>query len=246
MPVTADKPAPYTSPSTIIDIIQRHRSKGLPQPINSEVLSRGGVLESMIPRTLQALQTLNLIDKEGKVTQVFEGIRLAPEAEYQKRMAEWLNSTYADVLQYIDPATATEVEIRDAFRSYIPTGQQSRMVTLFIGLYAAAGIGVQKPAGKSTSTPRPVSTTQQRRKVVVKPSVKQTTTDNGSYGFIAPSNFPPALDGLLKSLPTNGQCWTQEQRDKFYHTFGAVLDFCIPIGNQKIESADPDEESADK
>jgi hypothetical protein len=242
MPVTADKPAPYTSPSAVIDIIQRHRSKGLPQPVNSEVLSRGGISESLIPRTLQTLQSLDLIDDQGKITQVFEGIRLAPEAEYQKRMAEWLNSAYADVLQYIDPATASEVEVRDAFRSYSPTGQQSRMVTLFIGLYAAAGIGAPKQAGKASSVPRS-STTPQRRKTFVKPAVKKTT-DHGSVSFTSSSSFPPALEGLLKSLPTNGQGWTQEQRDKFFETFGAVLDFCIPIGvrNPPINEEETEED----
>ena len=33
----------------------------------------------------------------------------------------------------------------------------------------------------------------------------------------------------MESLPKPSQGWTKADRDKFFNTFGAVLDFCIPI-----------------
>lgn len=144
MPVTSETSAPYAPASAVLDIVARHRTKGLPSPINGEVLSRAGVSRSLIPRTLYALQVLDLIDNQGNPTDTLESLRLAPEAEYKQRLTQWLTRAYADVLQFIDPEIADEVAIRDAFRSYNPVAQQPRMVTLFIGLFAAAGVRPDK------------------------------------------------------------------------------------------------------
>jgi len=43
------------------------------------------------------------------------------------------------------------------------------------------------------------------------------------------AGLPPAIAGLLASLPKEGEGWTQDRRDKFVNTFGAVIDFCFPI-----------------
>lgn len=144
MAVTSNSAVPYAPASAVLEIVSRHRSRGLPSPVNADVLGRAGVSNSLIPRTLQALQVLDLIDDKGAPTPTFESLRLAPEAEYKQRLAQWLNGAYADVLNFVDPGTADEVAVRDAFRNYNPVGQQPRMVSLFLGLYAAAGIGPEK------------------------------------------------------------------------------------------------------
>jgi hypothetical protein len=41
--------------------------------------------------------------------------------------------------------------------------------------------------------------------------------------------LPPALSGLLKSLPAASDGWTKDERARFLTTFQAVLDFCIPV-----------------
>lgn len=169
MSVTADKAAPYAPASAVIDLIQRHRNRGLPSPINAEVLARAGVSESLIPRTLQALIVLDLIDDQGAPSRTLEGIRLAPEAEYKQRLSEWLKSAYADVLKFVDPAMDDETRVRDAFRNYQPIGQQSRMITLFLGLMAAAGMAPEKAAG-------------QRRTRVSAPGFRLNTSTQGKNG----------------------------------------------------------------
>src|SRR5271155_5309132 len=157
MAVTTDRPAPYAPTSTILDVITRYRDRGLPTPVTKDVLARAGVAETLIPRVLQSLQTLDLIDEAGHPPPFFEGIRRAPAGEYQQRLAEWLNAAYADALNFVDPATADEVAVRDAFRNYNPVGQQGRMVSLFIGLYAAAGVGTERPAQqpRQSRSPQP-------------------------------------------------------------------------------------------
>lgn len=222
MAVTTTSPGPYCPPSAVVEVINRFRNRGLASPITGEVLGRAGVSESLVPRTMQSLQILDLIDDKGVPTTTLEGLRRAPEPEFKTRMVEWLNGAYADVLQFIDPATATETEVRDAFRAYNPVGQQGRMVTLFLGLYAAAGVGAERQ-----SAPRPAArTAQPRARSMPIPSIKQAARgikDTRSGGL------PPALAGLLESLPDAEEGWTKDERDKFYSTFGTVLDFCIPV-----------------
>jgi hypothetical protein len=229
MPVTLDKAAPYASPQSIIEIIERHRSRGLPSPITAEVLGRAGIPDSLIPRTLQALQSLDLTDEAGNISEVFESIRLAPEAEYQDRLLAWLNAAYADVLTYVDPANDDETKIRDAFRSYRPTGQQSRMVTLFVRLYAHAGLRAPKPVPNKPATPHikaaaPAKMPRAIRRVSASYAPERREQPNST-----PGEIPPAIEGLLRSLPGGEAGWTKEQRDKFLKAFETVLDFCVPI-----------------
>src|SRR5207237_8351825 len=124
MPVTKDRAGAYAPTSAILSLVHRHRDRGLPSPVNAEVLARAGVSDSLIPRTLQSLQALDLISEDGTPTETLEGLRLAPEAEFKDRLGQWLTAAYADALQFVDPATDDEVKIRDAFRHYVPTGQQ--------------------------------------------------------------------------------------------------------------------------
>ena len=107
---------------------------------------RAGVSQSLVPRTVQALQMLDLIDADGRPTQTFESIRVASEPDYKQRLVEWLDGVYADVIEFVDPSRDDETKIRDAFRLYQPHGQQPRMVSLFLGLYAAAGKAPERAA----------------------------------------------------------------------------------------------------
>lgn len=233
MAETANPKAPYAPTQTVATVIDRVR-KGLTGPITPDTLMRASVPDSLVPRTLQSLQMLNLIDADGKPTATLQGLQRAGEADLPNKMREWLNEAYADVLRFADPATATENTIRDAFRSYDPVGQQPRMVSLFVGLYKMAGVRAQgraAPTKNGGAAVRPRTTLPKSR--IIKP-----TRDTGAG---IPGGMPPALSGLLSSLPTSGTGWTQDRRDSFVSTFGAVLDFCFPIVEAAEESADNQE-----
>lgn len=238
MAVSADKPGPYTSPKVVLDLISRHRSRGLPSPVDSDVLTRGGVTESMVARTIQSLYALGLINESSEITDVFEGLRLAPEGEFKSRLKEWLDAAYADVLQFVDPATDGEIAVRDAFRNYKPVGQQDRMVTLFIRLYEAAGIGTPK-SDPDGSRSRPVPP---RRTAAIKAPLKASSVGGARMGRtdMSGSAYPAAIAGLLHSLPDEGSGWTQAKRDGFLNAFGVVLDFCFPIISEAKARADAD------
>jgi hypothetical protein len=249
MPVTAAKPAPYAPPTAILDIVGRYRSRGLPTPVNADVLARAGISESLIPRTLQALQALDLIDKDGTPTQTFEGLRLAPEAEYKERKAAWLRSSYADIFAFVDPGKDGTERIRDAFRSYQPIGQQDRMVTLFTGLCIAAGLITENPtrtAAKSPgATPGARATVRRVLNTQIRSKAGQAAQRSAAHAVAPDLGLPPALAGLLASLPPPDEGWVRAKRDKFVETFESVLDFCIPIvAHEPDEDEEPGEADA--
>lgn len=231
MPVTADQPAPYAPASAMLSLIERHRNKGLPPVVDSDVLGRAGISSSLIPRTLRSMRALGLLDDDGRPTPTFEGIRLSPEPEYQQRLKEWLFEAYAEALVYVDPTTATETSIRDAFRSYKPVGQQPRMVSLFQGLVSAAGLAPEKDLNTPTRRVFRVPAKKLKLPTPQKPtSVAAFSQQRRPPAYQAPNgNLPPALAGLLESLPSASVGWSRERRDQFVATFGAVIDFCIPI-----------------
>jgi hypothetical protein len=229
MPVTQDKPAPYATTSSIIDILSRYRNRGLPFPVNAEVLARVGISESLIPRTLQSLKTLDLINDLGNPTEVLEGIRLAPEAEYKKRLEAWLKGTYAEIFSIVDPTKDDGVRIRDAFRGFEPVGQQDRMVALFEGLCTEAGLLPEKSTTKASSPMRGAGGMTANARII-KASPRRVTAK-------ASSGLPPAIAGLMESLPDPSEGWTASEREKFLKTFESVLDFSIPVTKEKKDTA---------
>jgi hypothetical protein len=231
MAVTANNPAPYATPSAVLDIIGRYRNRGLPSPVNRDVLGRAGIADTLIPRTLQTLYALDLIDPEtGIPTATFEGLRLAPEPEFKSRLADWLKGAYGEVFGFVDPLTDDETRIRDAFRGYEPVGQQGRMVSLFQGLCAAAGLGPEKPAASASRTSglrvMQFKSSQPRRASMPKQPSSLTSRP-------ATIPLPGPLAGLLASLPLQEEGWTRDERENFVATFGVVLDFCFPIMKAK-------------
>jgi hypothetical protein len=220
MAMTTQTPSAYTAGSAVIGVLRRFRDKGLATPFTLDVLVRAGVPESLGRRTLQSLQVLDLIDDKGTPTPTLNKIRLAPEKEYQSVVAEWIKSAYAEVFQFVDPSTDDAAAIRDAFRSYTPVGQQDRMVALFLALCAEAGL----IAESKKSEPKPSLRKPLSRTPVPAATPRAYRRDTGSVGYL-----PPALDGLMRSLPSTGTGWTKDQRDRFVETFKSVLDFVVPV-----------------
>jgi hypothetical protein len=239
MAVIADKSAPYAPATAVVDVIERYRNRGLPLPVDAEVLSRAGISQSLVARTLYALQVLDLIDEAGKPTATFESIRLAPEAEYPKRLEEWLRAAYADVFAFVDLTKDDEMQVRDAFRSYRPVGQQARMVSLFQGLCAAAGLLPEK--GVIQKGPRPKASQSSAPKRGPKASQATGSPGTSAHRKDLPG-LPPALAGLLESLPDPKDGWTEAERDAFIGVFGAVLNFCFPTKKHNEQEGDGGEE----
>ena len=198
-------------------------------PFTAEVLGRAGVSDSLVPRTTRALQSLEIIDESGEPTETLSRLAQAPESDYQDLFGEWIRRVYSDVFAFADPATDNPEAIRDAFRSYEPRAQQSRMVALFMRLCREGGLLGEDQERPPRTISRPTSS-KPRQRAKARTSKQKSDLD-----------IPSPLAGLLHSLPDEGQAWTKIDREKFMTTFGAVLDFCFPI--QEKPSGSKDEES---
>ena len=186
----------------------------------------------MIPRTAQALVTLDLIDAEGNPTETLESLRRAAEPEFKNHLAAWIRAVYADVLSFVEP-TDDETKIRDAFRPYNPVGQQPRMVALFLGLCRAAALRPDDTVKES----RPRLRTRLVRTGLSAPLIPRQKQTTEAPPRIDSLGLPPPLAGLLNSLPES-RTWSQLARDKFLRTFEAVLDYSFTVVDQPTEKTD--------
>jgi hypothetical protein len=130
---------PYASTGSITTVIEKHRQVGL-QTMSLQRLQQIGITEALAPRTMYALAFLGFYDEDGNVTPEFDALRKVPEHDFKPRLAALLREAYAPILEVLDPATATQTEVENAFRGFEPTGQVPRMVQLFMGLMAYAEV----------------------------------------------------------------------------------------------------------
>lgn len=257
MPIQSSGRAPYAPGQTVLDVINVYRDRSLQVPFTKEVLTRAGVTESLAARTLQSLELLDLINEKGDPSAALEVLRTAASDEFPARLGEVVRAAYQEVFNFIDPETATAKQVEDAFRYYTPTGQRSRMMTLFIALCEASGIVSEEAkarltkarmstAGKSAATRRRMaakSTTEPP------PRLPTTTSPVSGGGRSRPSasdggaiSLPSPLTGLLNTLSSMEAGWTAARRQQFLTTFEVVLDFCIPVvepGEEKEEEVSP-------
>lgn len=225
MAVRTGSPAPYGPPAGVMAVINGFRDRGLATPITSDVLVRAGISESLVPRVQKALEGLDLIDKDGNPTPQLIQLRTVKTDEFKDTLAEIVRAAYSEVFQFVNPATDDATRIADAFRGYEPAGQRGRMVTLFLGMCEAAGI--IKP--ETSRLKAPSGNGRKAASATVRPSRPASVSPRAAVRVDSGGTIPPALMGLLASLPSDGAGWTAAQREKFVTAFGHVLDFTVPI-----------------
>jgi hypothetical protein len=250
MALQADGSAPYGPVMAVLQVVERYRDRGLPVPFTSEVLTRAGVKESVIARTLSTMQQLDLIDSEGNPTTSLQGYARCPGEEAQTRWREIVREAYAPIFSFVDPESDSRERIRDAFRSYEPRSQQDRMVMLFVGLWKHAGMNVKEEAPKSRqSTPRASGRPTSRGRVVDlyparRTNVRQTGQAVGHVtSGVTQLQLPEPVEGMLRELVSIGPSWTEARRALFMKAWEAVIDFSYPVQEpaerQKVEEGDP-------
>lgn len=227
MPLTQNGQAPYTTAAAAIAAIEAFRDRGMGTPVTPDTLVRSGVPESIAARTVNSLKNLDLLNEAGEPTQQFTDLRLARGAEeYQARLQEWLNATYADVLQYVNPSEHPPDRVAEGFRTYEPAGQRRNMAALLIGLWRHAGNAVAEgsPAPRPTAPRRARPTTGSTSRGPARGSGGGTGRVTGEKVEV-----PPGLLGLIQQIPRGGASWTEAERDRFLKAFTATLDFIVRV-----------------
>lgn len=194
--------APYTTTHCVVAVYEKHRQVGL-RTINVDMMPRVGVSESLAGRTVQTMILLGFYDEDGQVTPAFDALRKMSEDEARTHLAALLREAYAEVLKYVDPATANLEEIERQFRVFEPTGQVPRMVQLFIGLFTY--VGIREP---TDDAPRAnASSHRLRRKMVNTGSTatrKRTGTETMKPGAEDRASAPATPPGS-NAAPDSGE-----------------------------------------
>jgi hypothetical protein len=174
---TDEQSRPYAAPANIIAVIDRARTRNLPETINNDFLRIAGVPEAVWYRVMQAVRFLGLIHEDGRPSDTFEALAGATESQYKELLEKVIREAYKAEFNVIDPAQDPQARIVDAFRPYKPRSQTLRMVMLFQGLCREAGIPVldapRERRMRDLQVKRPKSTVEKRSIGV--PTVRQTS-----------------------------------------------------------------------
>jgi len=236
---------PYAPPTNILQLIHRQREAGLPDVITSQLLIRLGMPEGNLPRIMQAMKFLAFIDEEGRQTDLFQRLRKATTEDYPAFLEQVLKSAYAPIFAIRNPATATDIELSDAFRNYEPSGQRPRMVTLFLGLCREAQITADGPVVRTRARikTRKVSQDNANNKnkegIAPKPAdeVKNIDTSSHKDKDVELNSHYQLLQVLISQLPANAT-WTEKRRDQWLGAMTASIDLLIEI-KDTVEQKEP-------
>ena len=133
---------PYAAPANMIALLNRVRTRNLPETVNNAFLRIAGIPEAMAYRVVQALRFLNLIHEDGRPTDMFKALAASTDTQYRELLEKVVREAYRNMFDVIDPGQDPQARIIDAFRRYQPRSQTTRMVMLFLGLCREAGIPV--------------------------------------------------------------------------------------------------------
>lgn len=223
--------APYAPAKAVLNVIERFRDRGLPDPLTSGVLEQIGVPASMAPRTLQSLRFLGLIDEGGNRLESFERLRQAKTDEYPGVLAEIVRAAYLPVFTIVDPATDSDTSIADAFRGYEPGAQRAKMISLFRGLCVAAGlipVG-NRPAGGAPKKPvggaflsKPRAATKRAAPEEQEPKrVGEPRSDDGGVDI-------RLITAIIQQLPRERR-WSASRRDRWLAAITSAVDLLIEV-----------------
>jgi len=133
---------PYAPPANVLAVLERFRSRNLPETVNADFLQASGVPKGTVSRTMQALEFLELIDEAGAPTDKLKALVRSNEEEYRNLLEQVVRNAYREDFLRIDPSQNLQPAILNAFHRYEPASQQKRMITLFLQLCHEAGITV--------------------------------------------------------------------------------------------------------
>jgi hypothetical protein len=232
---------PYGPPANVIAVLQRLRTRNLPERVDSEYLRDAGVSEGTISRTSFGLRFLGLITDEGAPTQPLRSIHTSTDEEYHSILAGLMREAYKEVFDVVNPAEDSQDRILNVFRRYTPASQRPRMVIFFLGMCREASIpalDVPRQRGMAEARPRRTSGARQ-------PSPARRASNTAASTPSGPmSGIPPALELLIGSLPPEGSPLSAKRREQWLRMAEAALAFVYPLEEEEATEPEEQEEEA--
>jgi hypothetical protein len=150
------------------------------------------------------------------------------DEEYRSILAGLIREAYREVFDVVDPAKDPQERILNVFRRYTPASQRARMVIFFLGLCREAGIAtLDVPRQRAMAGARRTSTAPRWRSDG-EMAVAGAPTSRGRERPMADGHttgLPPALEGLVRSLPPPGTPLSKERRAQWIAMAEATLAF---------------------
>ncbi|MYI86507.1 MAG: hypothetical protein F4081_06925 [Dehalococcoidia bacterium] len=137
-----DATAPAAGMVNILSVIRRYRLRDFPRRFSPDDLHHVGIPFIDVDRTMHALKLLDLLTPNETPTERFQTIQeVESEEDYHAALEQLLRDVYEPIFELVpDPANASDMKMRSAFREYEPPEERERMLALFRALCAEAGM----------------------------------------------------------------------------------------------------------
>ena len=216
-----DTNRPYAPPSNVVALLQRIRSRNVPERIDADYLLDAGISGGTVTRALFAMRFIGLIGEGGEPTEALRTINTATDEEYLATLAGLIRDAYVEVFNAVDPATEAQDRILNVFRRYTPASQRSRQVMFFLGMCREAGIPV-------LDAPRQRHMAEPGARQARPPVAKRQTAQQQANKPRATKGMNPALQGLIDALPPEGTVLSEAKRNQWLSMAEAALAFVYP------------------
>ena len=229
--------APYSSSQSVIEVINRLRDVGLPDPLTMEGLGSIGVPPTVASPTMRAIKFLGLVDEDGNQQAALQKLAVSSSDEYPSVLSEIVKSAYAEVFAIVDPAKHDFEKVSDAFRPYTPQKQRRRMVRLFLGLCEEANLVPEQPKRQQQSE----ATRQRKRTVSDTAQDEQTQQVEPPLPAATPSNGTKLLiNSFVAELPDSDE-WTTDHRQRWLAAVTSAVDLMITVSDATTDTVARDD-----
>jgi hypothetical protein len=227
---------PYVSYKAFTRFINNMRDGHLPSRVDRGVLT--GMSGSGQSTMINGLQSMELIDKDGKPTKRLEQlVAAAPgSAEYKAQLRRILETAYPSLFNgSVNLKTTTTNEVQEVVRQQGVSGSTvAKVIAFFLSAAKDAGVEVSKyvrtpplsdvGVKKRSSTPRAASAVDED---------EDEDEDVAEIPLGSGIDLHPALVGVLGTLPAPGQPMSLKAREAFMKAFDAVLSLVHPVKDEQ-------------
>jgi hypothetical protein len=218
---------PYAPGGTVTGLLQRFRTRNLPDVVDGGFLNQLGMSKEISTRVLSTLRFLKLISDAGQPTDVLRSLARSTDEEYAQILEGIVRDAYRDVFTAFDPSQDSQDRALNAFRRYEPGSQTYRMATLFLALVKEAGIPLLDEPRKRASSLMPQKVRASRPlRTPARPRGGQKNRQQKPQENVetARAQGSAVLWGYFKRLPAPGGTFSSSDRERWLAGVRAAFD----------------------